>query len=425
MSEPQRAAIPSADFGARTVLLLAAATLVPVALSWGVAYLFDAAPAGNVWTWILFALLLAAWSASIFFIIAKLKGRMAASCMQASAPFVAVQKDVAAAITTFAETYTPHFGELEQEAAQVKTILNDAIGKLLASFTGLETQTRHQQELAMLLISQNRGAGLGDSSAVDFESFVHEISSTLSIFVDTTVDNSKIGMELVGMMDDIVGRVQSIVGVLGEIEAIAKQTNLLALNAAIEAARAGEAGRGFAVVADEVRTLSMRSTQFSDQIRGYMDGVYGSVRAAEQSINGMASKDMQVALTSKQRVESMLEAIQTMNHGMSETAGQLSDISGQVEKDVHTAVTSLQFQDLATQLLSRIEARATTSTATLNELRALAAASAANPPQDLAEIDRYLQQCMSIVAKNGESLPRTGSSPVTQTQMAAGDIDLF
>jgi methyl-accepting chemotaxis protein len=413
-------------FGTRTAFVLASATLGPIALIWGIAYLFDASPAGNVWTWAMLALILVAWAASFALLHANFKKRTAESKTLAGTPFVAVQKDVAAAITSFAETYTPHFGEVQQEAAQVKTILHDAIGKLIASFTGMETQTRRQQELSVLLLSQNRGETLeANGQVVNFESFVHEISSTLSVFVDTTVDNSKIGMELVGMMDDIVGRVQSIVSVLGEIEAIAKQTNLLALNAAIEAARAGEAGRGFAVVADEVRTLSMRSTQFSDQIRGYMDGVYGSVRAAEESINSMASKDMQVALTSKQRVESMLHAIQAMNGSMSVTAGQLSDIAGQVEQDVRTTITSLQFQDLATQLLSRIEARATASTATLDELRALAVTTAAKPPQDLVEIDRYLQQCMAIVAKGGESLAQTGSSPVSQTQMAAGDIDLF
>jgi methyl-accepting chemotaxis protein len=399
--------------------VLGAATLAAIGLVWSVAALFDAAPSANAWTWSMFALVLAAWAGSMAWF-----DRRQVIDPPTGLPVTAVQDKVAATLTSLADTYTPHFAEVEQEANQVKAILDDAIGKLIASFTGLEAQTRRQQELALLLLRQNHGeAGTDQGEGVDFENFVHEISNTLSVFVDTTIDNSKIGMELVGMMDDIVGRVQSIVGVLGEIEAIAKQTNLLALNAAIEAARAGEAGRGFAVVADEVRNLSMRSTHFSDQIRGYMDGVYGSVRAAEQSINAMASKDMQVALNSKQRVESMLSAIQDMNRSMSATTEQLSGIAGQVERDVRTSITSLQFQDLATQLLSRIEARATASAATLDELRSLRPAGGA--AQDSAQVDRYLQECMAVIAKGSANLAQTGSSPVNQTQMAAGDIDLF
>jgi methyl-accepting chemotaxis protein len=403
----------------RAALPWLAATLLPMGTVWGIGTLFDAAPTGNLSTWIMLALLLAVWMGYAVWMNRRMDKAAAAAPAQA---LRASGKEIAPAIAGIAGAYASPFAAVEREASQVRAILNDAIGKLVTSFTGLEGQTRRQQELAMLLIHQNRGMATPDQGqAVDFESFVHEISNTLSVFVESTVDNSKIGMELVGMMDDIVDRVQSVVNVLGELDAIAKQTNLLALNAAIEAARAGEAGRGFAVVADEVRSLSMRSTQFSDQIRGFIDGVHNSVRTAEQSINGMASKDMQVALSSKQRVESMVQAIQAMNRAMSDTAAQLSGIAAQVEQDVRTSVTSLQFQDLATQLLSRIEARASTAAGTLHELAALGQGS----PQEVASADRYLQQCMAIVAKGGQSLPQTGSDAIRQSRMAAGDIDLF
>lgn len=318
----------------------------------------------------------------------------------------------------FNTQYTQASGELEQ----VRGLLNDASDKLVTSFTNLETYSRNQQELALSITAQgNHDNQENTEEQVDFESFLGEIASTLSVFVDTTVDTSRVGMQLVEMMDDINGRVNTIVGVLGEIESIAKQTNLLALNAAIEAARAGEAGRGFAVVADEVRNLSTRSSQFSSQIRGYMSGVHDSVRAAEQSINGMASKDMQFALVSKQRVGNMLDSVRGINQRMNVAVDEITMISKEVGSEVARTVTSLQFQDLVTQLLARVCHRIQTMSDSLQEIEQVQSAAAAI--QDLPSLSQYLQRYDSVIAK-ANSGP-SGSGPVSQGHMASGDIDLF
>ncbi len=302
-------------------------------------------------------------------------------------------------------------GELDR----VKVLLREAIEKLVASFGEMNSHIQAQRDLALSIINSMTDQDQG-SGGTSFADFVMDTSRTMEAFVDNTLQTSKIAMGLVETMDVIDTEVQSIIGILGEIESIAKQTNLLALNAAIEAARAGEAGRGFAVVADEVRGLSQRTNQFSKEIRGHMDGVHNSLSNAHSSIYAVASMDMNFALESKQRVQDTMARIGKINQSMTASAHAINDHAEHVENGVNAAVTALQFQDMTTQLIEHTQSRIDNGVGIARELATTLAQAG-----DLARTMRQARERLHAQAKAVEVRPQ----PVAQESLHSGDIELF
>jgi methyl-accepting chemotaxis protein len=164
--------------------------------------------------------------------------------------------------------------------------------------------------------------------------------------VDKTIADIRALAEEVGraaqVISDLEGHSREIGGVLEVIRTIAEQTNLLALNAAIEAARAGEQGRGFAVVADEVRTLASRTQKSTQEINGMIERLQN---ASQQAVKVMddsrdfAERGVLQALSAGEAlksISSLVSSVSGMSLHIAEAANEQAAVTDEINRRIST-----------------------------------------------------------------------------------------
>jgi methyl-accepting chemotaxis protein len=309
---------------------------------------------------------------------------------------------------------------LAQDLNRLQTIQSTAIAGLVEGFTGLEGQARSLQEVVIKALENLSATSAHDVSKTSISS---EVASLMQVFMDNIATLGGGSKELVDILSSMRDQIDGINQLLGEIEGISSQTNLLALNAAIEAARAGEAGRGFAVVADEVRALSNRSHQFSSQIRGRFNSTREAMQKAALTVGKMAALDMQMSMSSKGRITDIMAEMERMNGDVAIGLEQVSHITEQIKHDVSVAVRSLQFEDLTVQLAQHMLRRMNELDDIQGELGRSATAMTRSGTDDLGAAVNSACQLLGAVQTRRQS--NTSNGPVAQHNMQSGTVDLF
>ncbi len=244
--------------------------------------------------------------------------------------------------------------DVDVDLGRTQVLLAESVGDLNERFENLKECSSKQLGVVELLAEQIREPPSGAAGTkVTLGQYIKEADLALQEFVDNIVHVSHHSMAMAGRIEEITRQMDAIQEVTERAEKLAKQTSLLALNAKIEAARAGANARGFSVIADEVHGLAHESHEFNDQIGLMVNEARASVAATKVAISELASQDMSKAVAARARLESMANEVQQINVGIAASFEAVSGYANSVSDDVGAVVRMLQFEDIVTQIISR------------------------------------------------------------------------
>jgi methyl-accepting chemotaxis protein len=308
-------------------------------------------------------------------------------------------------------------------ATQLQEVARDveqAVVGVCGSFQGMAARARHAAAQSSLMKNVSANGSTADSGGIN--SLISNTRETMGSLLQRIEQGSNLSRLTVERMQAVEGHLDGLDKILHEIDAIAAQSRLLALNGQIEAARLGGQGAAFAIVATETAKMANHAMASSKTIRKTTEMVSTGIGSTSKELRDRAATDTRETALSRDEVNRALDAMTALHEETQRTIEQSKIESDQLARDISAAVMAMQFQDTVNQRIGHV---IQTLEEMHSELQSQMTSSEASSPsaQTGGWAQRMAQQY--TMASEHRALAAHVNRPANDGQTAANNVELF
>lgn len=303
--------------------------------------------------------------------------------------------------------YLPHLSRMSEQLRQTSTQIENSVVEVCNSFQGIAQRAQETVARTTGFLGHNGKQG---ADARSFESLIENCSTTLVKILSVTEEAGDVSRRAIERIQQMDKASQQISAAILQLEQIAGGNKILALNARIEAARAGSHGAGFAVVAMEVISQTEKSQQVNAQVNDLIDNLRALAESTLDDLQRMTDKDQKRVEQCRREVDESLVDLQGAHGDMKRMLTSMTEDGALLASDIGAAVRGLQFQDRTNQRIAHV-------VEDLETLRGRLESRFGDVPPELVAPDEgfssYTMREERVVAGDAEA------------EADAGDVELF